>query len=106
MAVENACVNASDPVLVSYASALLEGPALTWWYSVHRSPPGDTKWTWGTFQQSIRKAFRPIAPEMAARDKLDTLRQTNSVNAYAIQFRQTVSQIHDMAEADRVHRFI
>lgn len=80
---------------------------MTWWCSVRDNPPDveSLEWTWYDFRERIKKVFQPIDPETQARDKLCSLVQTSTVSAYASIFRQTVSKIHDMSEADKVHKF-
>lgn len=109
--VENACLDCQNDVafVVRFATSLLEGDALTWWHSVRSNPPqndnNERLWNWDNFKLAITRAFQPIDPETSARDKLYSLHQKTTVNAYVNAFRQAVSRIGTMSEDDKIYRF-
>lgn len=91
---------------VKLAAASLRGAALTWWRAQMLSKKELAPSTWDAFADSITAAFQPINPIQAARDKLDNLKQTTSVAAYAHAFRNLALRIPDLSDADKLQRFI
>ena len=61
---------------------------------------------WSQFMAHLQAMFEPLPPSFIARAELKSLRQTGALADYIHRFRLLSSRIPDMAEADRVERFI
>ena len=62
--------------------------------------------TWQDFKSFLIGAFQPINPVKLARDKLSTLRQTTSVQAYFYQFQTLSMEIPGLSGEESTDRFI
>lgn len=95
---------------VTFAAAMLEGPAQTWWMTVmHGATNGSGQIapsTWAGFGAALKQRFQPINAERAARDRLHSLRQVTTVNSYATDFQQLLLKCPDISGVDQLHRFI
>lgn len=113
MAVRN--VSLSDDVdtsgAIREAATRLTDSALEW-YNDSWLPLAATmeqvgvKPKWSQFMAHLQAVFEPLPPSFIARTELKSLRQTGGLADYIHQFRLLSSRIPDMAEADRVERFI
>lgn len=93
----------SDSERIALGAAHLRGMALDWWSSLAQRPLG-----WDEFAAQLRSRFQPVNSAQTAREQLDTLQQgpRQSVHEYIAAFRALLVRVPDMAEADRVHRFL
>lgn len=99
----------ATPAAAITAAGYLRGAALNWWRNHQQSVERGLATvfnTWTQFKEALVKQFTPIAPGESAREKLDTLRQTRSVYAYAQEYTSCMLELPNMDEADKVHRFI
>ena len=62
--------------------------------------------TWQDFKSFLIGAFQPINPVKLARDKLSTLRQTSSVQAYFYHFQTLSMEIPGLSGDESTDRFI
>ena len=93
---------------VYFASALLEGPAKTWWrFLCHRKGDEiDTLLVWGTFRAQLLDRFRAVNATRHARDQLAGLRQESSVRIYAQKIQELAVQIPTMQDEELLDRFV
>ena len=93
---------------VAYASALLRGPAATWWRvttldgDLQRSDP----WPWSTFSTALKNNFKPINSVQHAEDRVATLRQRRSATEYCNEFRLLTLDIPGMDEEWKLDAFL
>lgn len=102
-------LNMQENVTVAYAATLLRENAMVWWRS--HVEQADRKLverisTWQAFCAAIQAEFQPINTVKIARDRLAELRQRNSVQAYAYEFRNIVADIPGMTEDEKVDKFV
>lgn len=94
---------------VQVAAGYLADSALTW-YRLHLSEVErgvvEAYNSWSSFKTALLKRFTPIAPEVVARSKLYHIKQTQSVQSYAVEYNNCMLDIPDMTEKDRVDRFL
>jgi hypothetical protein len=91
------------------AATRLSHSALDWYHDVWLPLaigmlPDRPKWS--QFLLALQAQFEPLPPSFIARTELKSLKQTGTLNDYINQFRLLSSRIPDMAEADRVDKFI
>ena len=89
---------------VNYAATLLQGQAAIWWYTVVQRNAVPT--TWPELREAIIKEFIPFDSTISARESLDRLYQTSTVEDYINQFRNLCLTIPDLSQGDMLHRFI
>jgi len=91
------------------AAGYLRGAALNWWRN-HEQAVTTGQVTefrdWQEFKTALISQFTPISPAESAREKLDTLKQTRSVYAYAQDYTACMLELPNMDEADRIHHFV
>ena len=99
----------NSPQAAVFAAGYLSDSALTW-YRLHLQSVQQGRaaafTSWHQLKQEVVRCFQPIAPEHAARERLNTLQQGRSVKQYCEIFSQCVLEIPDMSEGDRVSRFL
>lgn len=99
-------VNLQTPQAVNVAASYLDGPILEW-YTLQRAGLDTPAYqTFQEFKNALTAFLLPVDPSYAARDQLDTLKQTTSAQEYANRFAALVLRVPNMAEADRVHKFV
>lgn len=102
-------VDLTNPTAVTYAAGFLADSALTW-YRMHSADVarGVTQEynNWDEFRTALITRFTPISPERTARQKLATLKQRQSVRAYAQEFNLCMIELPEMNEKDRIFRFL
>jgi hypothetical protein len=97
---------------LSAAVRLLGGHALEWFLENNDAATRHIEGyveisSWFGLQRGLQEQFQPPQQQVTLRRQLDQLRQgLSSVHEYAGRFREIVGQLPDMAESDRVHRFI
>lgn len=99
----------TTPASVSIAAGYLADSALTWYrlYLAEVERGGVEAYdSWATFKTALLRRFTPIAPEVTARSKLCNLKQTQSVQSYAMEYNKYMLDIPDMNEKDRIDRFL
>jgi hypothetical protein len=87
------------------AAAYLIGPALQWWmqHSVTNPMPSS----WEEMLTLLNARFDHLNPEMAARNRLQSLRQgAMSVHAYLKEFEACYAHIPVVDETDKIFRFL
>jgi hypothetical protein len=62
--------------------------------------------TWDFFIQSITDKYEPVPVGFTARTALKSVRQSGTIEEYNAAFSEVVSLIPDMAEADKVDKYI
>lgn len=94
---------------VRLAAGYLADSALTW-YRLHLAEVDRgvcaPYQAWLCFKEALLKRFVPIPPDTLARGRLYTLKQHQSVQAYAAEYNDCMLQIVDMSEKDRIDRFL
>ena len=92
----------------TFAATRLQGAALSWWRHIvtGRAARNEPNLTWDEMRNQVRNQFGLVDAARTARERLDNLRQNESVATYIRTFLELVSQVPDMAEADQTHRFI
>lgn len=101
----------NDQERVLFASTLLRDSAATWWRHLEKSIDENTGETeapkdWSDFKDFFRKEFRPSNATQMARQRLEKLKQQDSIRDYIIEFRNIMLDLPDMFEEDAVHQFI
>ena len=93
----------SAQVAVDFASTFMTGTAANWWFTIvseNKTPP-----TWESFKLLVETEFVPQDSVVRARDKMNKLRQKQSVALYLAEFRNTIIDIPDMSEGEKLARF-
>lgn len=98
-----------ESMIVNYAASLLRDNAMVWWkchidLADRKIVPRIATWT--DFYAAITSEFQPINTTKIARDKLAELKQRNSVQSYAFEFRNIVAELPSMTEEEKVDKFI
>lgn len=93
---------------VYYASNQFRGTASNWWFAKRQTNGAAWEQTlaWEQFTNLLKQQFKPVDFNLMIRDKLENLRQSNSVDEYTNRFMDLVSQLPEMAEDDRIHRYL
>lgn len=97
------------PEAIQQAVGYLTGAAQTWWrFREKRIEMGLATeiTTWAEMREAIVEYFGGTNPQQAARDELEKCSQTKSVKEYAQRFQLLMLELPDMAEADRIYKFI
>lgn len=85
----NVDLNTTTSVRIS--DGYLADSALTW-YRLHLAEVErgvlEAYDSWSSFKTTLLKRFMPIAPEVTARSKLCTLKQAQSVQSYAMEYKK------------------
>jgi Ty3 transposon capsid-like protein/Zinc knuckle len=96
---------------VYYAVNQLRETASNWWFA-QRQQQGTTAdvWeatlSWAEFKDMLQRQFKPTDFGQQLRDRLYSLRQNTSVDAYTNVFQDLVSQLPSMSEDDRIYHYI
>jgi len=102
-------VDLHNPAAVTHAAGFLADSALTW-YRMHLADVArgiiQDYANWEEFRTDLITRFTPISPERTARQKLVTLKQRQSVRAYAQEFNMCMIELPEMNEKDRIFRFL
>lgn len=92
---------------VRLAATYLDGKAATWWRGlVKQNHDNVNEITWDQFKQNLVAVFKPVSSSKIARDKLAVLKQDRSVNLYNSQFTELVLEIDNIAESEKLDRYI
>jgi Ty3 transposon capsid-like protein len=98
-----------EEVAVSYAAAMLDGPALTFWISYSsRFGPGSAceVVSFEGFKNVLLTHFQPQDKEDVAREKLRSLRQETSVKQYCDRYAKLMIDLPRRHERDAVADFV
>lgn len=100
--------NVSDQQKIQIASLLFKGQLAEWWRDVHNRPVEQRPSTWEQFVQALTGMFMPIGRSKLARDKLAVARQRerDTLAVYTSYMRRLFLAIPDMAEGEKVDRFV
>ena len=94
---------------VGVAVTYLRGEAQVFWFSVQQNikSAGEDPASWEVFKKYMVMGFGALDPEITARDKAESLRQTGSVEEYARQLISYFTQLvtEPMAERDQIRVF-
>ena len=90
---------------VPFAATLLADAAASWWRQ-HRTSwptlrPEERIVTWVQFRGALQLSLTPFTEGKVAKDRLYSLRQTGSVQAYTSIFRQLTFEIDNLAESEK-----
>jgi hypothetical protein len=90
---------------IAFTSGLFTGDARKWFRTQQNVllQPGVT---FDAFKNALRTAFLPVNAVKAARDRLDEIRQTGSVEGYNGAFRSLMLEIPTMDAETVLHRYI
>ena len=104
----NATGVTNDSQKLYIATACLRGAAEQWWLSVvnARGDAVANSMSWDEFCKLVEMEYLPVNFDQLLRTKLDGMRQHRDIHSYINEFRNIVSQLPDMAEADRIFAFI
>src|SRR5262249_11965304 len=94
---------------VPFASSFLRDNAATWWRShIMAADAGSIEriTTWAQFHSAVLVEFQPINIVESARDRLDALYQTSSVQEYVRKFREVTMLIPDLSGGEALHKFV
>jgi hypothetical protein len=97
----------TDAAKCIVAASLSFAPDVARWYRTEYLPsikPNPV--TWDFFVQSITDKYEPVPVGFTARTALKSIRQTGTIQEYNDAFSEVVSMISDMAEADKVDKYI
>jgi hypothetical protein len=92
----------SDTDRLQYAVTLLRDNALLWWESM---APGSRPTSYASFCDALVAYYQPVSAQMAARDEIAALRQTDSVKAYTDAFLRQLANIPDMSPSEKLDRY-
>ena len=93
---------------VSYAAALLNGSAASWWRQKYQeNAQAEVCTIWIEFKQALTKQFKFIATSMRAREDLHTtsLRSFRDMTDFCRYFRGKVLQVDGMTDEEQVFLF-
>lgn len=100
---------ASDPIRVAYASALLRGDAQKWWENKVTAAAtvglDESRCTWVEFKTMISQQFQVVNKELKARDALASLVQKGAVSDYVSKFTTLAFDVPDLSLAEKHDRF-
>ena len=89
----------------TYASALLRGPAATWW-RVRSRNGAILDYPWEIFSEALKADFKRINAVQHAKDRIATLRQKRSATEYCNEFRLLTLDVPDMDEEWKLDAFM
>ena len=91
--------------LAAYAVSYLKDNMALWWRSVTNGAKDPTI-EWKMLKFALIEQFKPANANKLARDRLANLKQTTSVQAYAFAFRAIILEISNIAESEKLDRFV
>lgn len=93
---------------VRLAATYLDGKAATWWRGLVKQQVDENpnNITWDYFKESLIAVFKPVNSSKIARDRLAVLKQDKSVSLYNSRFTELVLEIDDIAESEKLDRYI
>ena len=99
-----ASVFPDDAARVRHAAFYLKGRAGEWWEAEDKAT--GILDSWDMFVERLHERYRPMHAPLVARQRLDRLKQTGSVSAYADLFQRELTPIKDMSVSDQIFRFV
>ena len=99
-----ASVFPDDAARVRHAAFYLKGRAGEWWEAEDKTT--GILDSWDMFVERLHERYRPMHAPLVARQRLDRLKQTGSVSAYADLFQRELTPIKDMSVSDQIFRFV
>ncbi|KAG2216042.1 hypothetical protein INT45_007163 [Circinella minor] len=100
-------VNIDDHQMVLFAVTLLHDGAATWWRGVEYDMTTSTPSTWSEFKHVFKYEFKPAnAEQQLARQRLQQLQQTSTVEQYVHEFRSLMPELPDMNTKDALFNFM
>ena len=97
----------TEPERCIVAASLSFAPDVSRWYRTEYIPSiKPDPITWDYFMQCITDKYEPVPVGFTARTALKSIRQTGTIEEYNASFSEVVSLIPDMAEADKVDKYI
>jgi hypothetical protein len=89
------------------AASLAFAPDVSRWYYTEYLPAiKPTPITWDFFIQCLTDKFEPVPIGFTARTALKSVKQSGTIDEYNAAFSEVVGLIPDMAEADKVDKYI
>ena len=89
------------------AASLAFAPEVSRWYRTEYIPSvKPSPITWDYFMQCITDKYEPVPVGFTARTALKSVRQHSTIEEYNAAFSEVVSLIPDMAEADKVDKYV
>ncbi len=90
-----------DASFVAFAASLLKDDALIWWRTMPQRPE-----TFVAFAEAAVAWFKPVLTTQRARDRMHTLTQTGSAQAYVYQFNSLALLLPDLSDAAKMDFFV
>jgi hypothetical protein len=90
-----------DASFVAFAASLLKDDALVWWRTLPHKPE-----TFSAFAEAAVAWFKPVLTTQRARDRMHTLTQTGSAQAYVYQFNSLALLLPDLSDAAKMDFFV
>jgi hypothetical protein len=91
---------------IMYTAANFAPDVAEWYRNEYAMIPKPSVVTYKFFIDCMIAKFEPVPPAFTARTALKSLTQTGSILDYNAAFGQVITQITDMAEADKVDKYI
>ncbi|KAG1117557.1 hypothetical protein G6F42_013406 [Rhizopus arrhizus] len=88
-----------------FASTLLSGRAAEWLRVYKEHYPHNAPKTWSTLKSELTQNFRPTRSADDARDSLDNLKQTRSMQKYCDAFMDIAMLVPGMTQEEQCHKF-
>ena len=105
-----AAIELADSKGAALAQSYLRGTALEWWVQKARRMEAlmqPLPSTWKEFLPLLRERFEHRNPELAARERLSSIRQgSRSLHHYLKEFESLYAYLPEWSEADKIHRFV
>lgn len=105
-----AAIELADSKGAALAQSYLRGTALEWWVQKARRMEAlkqPLPSTWKDFLPLLRERFEHRNPELAARERLSSIRQgSRSLHHYLKEFESLYAYLPEWSEADKIHRFV
>jgi hypothetical protein len=102
-----ACMgNLAEAAKVRFGGVHLRGQAATWWASVGQA--AERPASWEAFVAELRRMFMPLSRDKLAREQLARarMRDNEGVSQYTNYMRRLFLAIPDIADSERLDRFI
>jgi hypothetical protein len=95
------------PQAAAAAASYLQQSAVTWYEAALTNNGGQHPFaSFRQLKNALMVFYQPVDPALTARDRLMSLKQTGTYQDYVNAYQGLMLQIPDMAEADRIHRFV
>jgi hypothetical protein len=91
---------------IKLAVTLFAPEVARWYYNEYERMLKPSPITWAFFVQCVMDKYEPVPIGFTARTALKSIRQTGTIEEYNAAFNEVISRIDDMAEADKVDKYI